>query len=37
MKKLSKLVFLACLITIASGDWETAHAQANFYDGKTIG
>jgi len=36
MKKVSKLVFLACLITIASGDWETAHAQASFYDGKTI-
>ena len=36
MKKVSKLVFLACLITIASGAWETAHAQANFYDGKTI-
>src|SRR5258708_40365502 len=36
MIKISNLLLLSCLMTFASGYWETAHAQSNFYEGKTI-
>lgn len=36
MIKISNLLLLSCLMTVASGDWETVHAQSNFYEGKTI-
>src|SRR5947207_2544352 len=36
MIKISNLLLLSCLMTVASGHWETAHAQTNFYEGKTI-
>ena len=36
MIRISNLLLLSCLMTVASGDWETAHAQSNFYEGKTI-
>jgi len=36
MIKISNLLLLSCLMAVASGDWETAHAQSNFYEGKTI-
>ena len=36
MIRISNLLLLSCLMTVASGDWETVHAQSNFYEGKTI-
>ena len=36
MIKISNLLLLSCLMAVASGDWETVHAQSNFYEGKTI-
>ena len=36
MIKISNLLLLSCLMAVASGDWETAYAQSNFYEGKTI-
>ena len=36
MIRISNLLLLSCLMTVASGDWKTAHAQSNFYEGKTI-
>src|SRR5258707_15778127 len=36
MIKISNLLLLSCLMTVASGDWETVQAQSNFYEGKTI-
>ena len=36
MIRTSNLLLLSCLLAVASGDWETVHAQANFYEGKTI-
>lgn len=36
MIKTLKLVLLSCLMIVASGRWQTLHAQANFYEGKTI-
>jgi len=36
MIKISNLLLLSCLISVASGDWETVQAQSNFYEGKTI-
>jgi tripartite-type tricarboxylate transporter receptor subunit TctC len=36
MIKISNLLLLSCLMTGLSVHWETVHAQANFYEGKTI-
>src|SRR5882762_11218418 len=36
MIKISNLLLLSCLMTVASGHWEMVHAQSNFYEGKTI-
>ena len=36
MIRISNLLLLSCLMTVASGDWKTVHAQSNFYEGKTI-
>jgi len=36
MIRISNLLLLSCLMAVASGDWQTAHAQSNFYEGKTI-
>jgi len=36
MIKISNVLLLSCLMTGLSVHWETVHAQANFYEGKTI-
>jgi len=36
MIRISNLLLLSCLMTGLSVHWETVHAQANFYEGKTI-
>jgi len=36
MIRISNLLLASCLMTVASGDWKTVHAQSNFYEGKTI-
>ena len=36
MIRISNLLLVSCLMTVASGDWKTVHAQSNFYEGKTI-
>lgn len=36
MIKISNLLLMSCLMAVSSGDWETVHAQSNFYEGKTI-